>query len=228
MNVITYSAAISFFPWATFENHMCVICTPCPDASRTRQALEKYAERGWRVEPYIKQRNDGVCSGLQPGQHWVGDRRMWTMTLPTGFNQPLLDEIAKCDPDPLFTNGFTLTYEATGHGRAVARRTKFFVRLKHKMISNGNDHSLGCYVIPRNCYDTVHTVRVAFLLPFFTASYLRASLSRVRQICIEECTCEEENGCQWLKQTSAHYLLIHVLIIPSNSHGNMSSIHQDC
>lgn len=83
MNIITFDAAYSFYPIATFEDRSAL---KIPGSRHRPDVLAKYIKRGWRVysmfgpgdlaRPYDSPFLPNVT-------RWVGDRHCWTIPLDT-------------------------------------------------------------------------------------------------------------------------------------------------
>ncbi|KAI0646149.1 hypothetical protein C8Q79DRAFT_909306 [Trametes meyenii] len=90
MNVITYNAAYSLYPFATFELNISLVLNDRePNAPA---ALRKYSRRGWKSIAS----DSSLVHYLEPRAfsldtlRWVCDGRSWTIPLPTdGFSEPL-------------------------------------------------------------------------------------------------------------------------------------------
>ncbi|KAG2134676.1 hypothetical protein BD769DRAFT_1443076 [Suillus cothurnatus] len=111
MNIITFDAAYSFYPIATFENR-CALKIP---GSRHRpDVLAKYIKRGWRV--YSVFRPGDVAqpyeSPFLPNvTRWVGDRHCWTVPLDTSGVTPrtaLSPSSEQFSWDPSTQNGWKM------------------------------------------------------------------------------------------------------------------------
>ncbi|KAK7014468.1 hypothetical protein VNI00_019346 [Paramarasmius palmivorus] len=83
MNIIAYSHAISFFPKATFIDHVSVVNETRSYRADQDPPRAKYAERGWKIRKDIDaisflDRN--TVFGIS--DRYVGDRKCWTVPLP--------------------------------------------------------------------------------------------------------------------------------------------------
>ncbi|KAI0071357.1 hypothetical protein K474DRAFT_1607059 [Panus rudis PR-1116 ss-1] len=91
MNVISYAAAYCFYPKATLEKRVSLICQP---RSRTRQqAVDKYGRRGWHMLDLAREGVDvdvptkyfyiSLHNQIPSPTRWVGDKRCWTIHFDT-------------------------------------------------------------------------------------------------------------------------------------------------
>ncbi|OAX33835.1 hypothetical protein K503DRAFT_804062 [Rhizopogon vinicolor AM-OR11-026] len=112
MNIITFDAAYSFYPVATFEQRITLLI---PGSSSNRlDAVQKYVARGWRV--YAAFRPVDIVhpseSPFIPNKtRWVGDHHCWSISLDTtGVNpRPTLSPSSeRFSWDPSLHNGWTV------------------------------------------------------------------------------------------------------------------------
>jgi hypothetical protein len=79
MNVITHSAAYSFYPRSTFISQQAMpLDTRSHD--RAEAARQKYVSRGWPMTASSAGRFD--CELADQKLRWPGDRFTWKVTLP--------------------------------------------------------------------------------------------------------------------------------------------------
>lgn len=101
MNLITYRAAYSIFPTATFEQHVNVQLGPNRD--RETAAIQKYIDRGWPLA------QNGL-DVLPKDKRRIGDSQTWTVTLKDVaqvVNEAGL-ESCRTDLDPATLNTFNV------------------------------------------------------------------------------------------------------------------------
>ncbi|KAK7037307.1 hypothetical protein VNI00_011298 [Paramarasmius palmivorus] len=83
MNIISYSHAISFFPKATFIDHISIVNHTTSHRAQHIAARAKYASRGWLIREDL----DPVTvldknSEFGIGDRYIGDRHCWTVAIP--------------------------------------------------------------------------------------------------------------------------------------------------
>ncbi|EMD31997.1 hypothetical protein CERSUDRAFT_99970 [Gelatoporia subvermispora B] len=87
MNIITYDSAVSFYPYATFEERIALARTDL--TKRHGPALRKYAERGWKVlanpTPLIASSSSdhGHRHFFPNVTRWMDDDKTWFIHLDT-------------------------------------------------------------------------------------------------------------------------------------------------
>ncbi|KAI0681753.1 hypothetical protein C8T65DRAFT_714348 [Cerioporus squamosus] len=119
MNIITYNAAYSLYPYATFERRDTLLVNL---ESQTQDALAKYSARGWRVLANPSPLNEWL---IRPEPHnplyspwffintacWVCDNKSWVIQLDMDGVMPLpLPSASSQDPgwDPVAECGWQL------------------------------------------------------------------------------------------------------------------------
>ena len=119
MNVIAYNAAYSLYPYATFERRDSLILN---NLVRTRNALTKYATRGWRMIGNPSQLVKNIMASTHknalysPGFYvatprWVCDSMSWTLPLDmvgVVLPPPLTPSTQDPEWDPVAESGWTL------------------------------------------------------------------------------------------------------------------------
>lgn len=111
MNIITFDAAYSFYPVATFEERMAIEIL----GSNRFDVVAKCLKRGWRV--YTKFGLDHVARSqrfLLNEQRWVGDRHCWSIPLDTTGVTPRPVLSLSSEPfswDPSTQNGWIMECE---------------------------------------------------------------------------------------------------------------------
>ncbi|KIK49276.1 hypothetical protein CY34DRAFT_310412 [Suillus luteus UH-Slu-Lm8-n1] len=111
MNIITFDAAYSFYPVATFEERMAI---QIPGSNRL-DVVAKYVKRGWRV--YAVFGPDHVARSqrfLLNEKRWVGDRHCWSIPLDTTGVTPRPVLSLSSEPflwDPSTQNGWIMECE---------------------------------------------------------------------------------------------------------------------
>ncbi|KAG1754581.1 hypothetical protein EDB19DRAFT_1667165 [Suillus lakei] len=112
MNIITFDAAYSFYPVATFEERIAVQVP----GSNNSDVIAKYVERGWRV--YAVFRPEDVTRPhkspfLLNETRWVGDRYCWSIPLDTTGVTPrpeLSLSSERFSWDPSIQNGWNMKF----------------------------------------------------------------------------------------------------------------------
>lgn len=82
MNLMTWNAAFSLYPHATFEQRRALCVKPNLKA-RAKVAAVKYTDRGWRIVPNIFPHQDQSSAFFVGETRRVGDARCWTIRLDT-------------------------------------------------------------------------------------------------------------------------------------------------
>ena len=83
MNAITYKAAYSLFPKATFEEKVNLV-TAIRD-TKYEDAVQKYADRGWRPTKEISsEMQKNAKSSFRYEKRWVIDGKTWILPLDLG------------------------------------------------------------------------------------------------------------------------------------------------
>ncbi|KAG0706494.1 hypothetical protein DFH29DRAFT_1076935 [Suillus ampliporus] len=114
MNIITFDAAYSFYPVATFEERSAL---KIPGSRHRPDVIEKYVKRGWRVYAVFRPGDImRLCtSPFFPNKTWwVGDRHCWSIPLDTSGvkPRPALSQSSEQFPwDPSIHNGWIMSYE---------------------------------------------------------------------------------------------------------------------
>lgn len=150
MNVITFNAAYSFYPVATFEKRSNFICLSDKHSLRPRQAsaLRKYENRGWseqRGAYHVLLRKFGSPFFFE-STRWVGDKKCWSIPLDTRDIVKLAKRLGDQEidyhlkNDPFSLNGWTMRYDTT--------ESKLTMEYK-KFYSNVVKHD---YIIPNECH----------------------------------------------------------------------------
>ncbi|KAG1815347.1 hypothetical protein EV424DRAFT_1412293 [Suillus variegatus] len=111
MNIITFDAAYSFYPIATFEDRSAL---KIPGSRHRPDVLAKYIKRGWRA--YSLFRPGDLArpyeSPFLPNiTRWVGDRHCWTVPLDTSgveLRGALSPSSEQFSWDPSTQSGWTL------------------------------------------------------------------------------------------------------------------------
>ncbi|TFK61198.1 hypothetical protein BDN72DRAFT_721394, partial [Pluteus cervinus] len=86
MNIITHDEAISFYPYATFEQRECLLLDNRFLSTRNA-VVEKYRRRGWTVietlDPSVSSnpRSDFYCPSTNARTRFVGDKWCWRIAL---------------------------------------------------------------------------------------------------------------------------------------------------
>ncbi|KAL6299604.1 hypothetical protein BKA93DRAFT_753336 [Sparassis latifolia] len=107
MNIITYNAAISLYPFSTFERREALVIG---GNDRQASALRKYAERGWRMIAHsspliVLSSPDSVTFGdhfFVQKTRWTDDRHSWVIPLD-------MDQVS--EPTPLSPTSMPLTWD---------------------------------------------------------------------------------------------------------------------
>ena len=132
MNVITYNAAYSLYPHSTFERRETLVLECTTDAAK--DALRKYAGRGWRI---LSNSKDVTClftGSRRPCAHqfytdvprFVCDNMSWTIPLDiTGVNAapPPSPSSQILKSDPVSECGWKLSEEYIGTDDSKSRTT---------------------------------------------------------------------------------------------------------
>ncbi|KAG1770282.1 hypothetical protein EV702DRAFT_1271103 [Suillus placidus] len=111
MNIITFDAAYSFYPIATFEDRSAL---KIPGSRHRPDVLSKYIKRGWRVHTVFgpKDLAQPYESPFLPNvTRWVGDRHCWTVPLDTSgvkLRTALSPSSEQFSWDPSTQNGWTM------------------------------------------------------------------------------------------------------------------------
>ncbi len=119
MNIITYNAAYSLYPYATFERRDALVVNL---ESQTQDALAKYSARGWRVLANPSPLNEWLIRSEPHNPlyspwffintaRWVCDNRSWVIQLDVdGVVPPPLPSASSQDPgwDPVAECGWQL------------------------------------------------------------------------------------------------------------------------
>ncbi|THH12657.1 hypothetical protein EW146_g7487 [Bondarzewia mesenterica] len=96
MNVISHDTAYSFYPHATFESRLSLVCPT--EGPAQEGALQKYTERGWRLiceRPEVedtliedvREANSKILAlaahepSFLPGSRWLNDSTSWALPL---------------------------------------------------------------------------------------------------------------------------------------------------
>ncbi|KAI0076957.1 hypothetical protein K474DRAFT_1707755 [Panus rudis PR-1116 ss-1] len=82
MNAISYRAAYSLYPLATFDERKALVNMYTDLDERKQEALEKYKQRGWEMIEYRDERKYPEYT-LLFGPRMLDDHRIWTMSLDT-------------------------------------------------------------------------------------------------------------------------------------------------
>ena len=119
MNIITYNAAYSLYPYATFERRDTIVLNA---RSRAQEALTKYASRGWRILAKSSPLNSYLHSSRRnflyspwffvDKPRWVCDGMSWTIPLDTtGVTSPPPPSVSsrELEWDPLAECGWKMT-----------------------------------------------------------------------------------------------------------------------
>ncbi|KAG1891198.1 hypothetical protein F4604DRAFT_398097 [Suillus subluteus] len=111
MNIITFDAAYSLYPVATFEERMAI---QIPGSNRL-DVVKKYVQRGWRVfAVFGPEHVTHPQLFLLNEKRWVGDRHCWSIPLDTtGVTpRPALSLSSECFSwDPSIQNGWIMECE---------------------------------------------------------------------------------------------------------------------
>ncbi|KAI0765134.1 hypothetical protein C8Q74DRAFT_1031334 [Fomes fomentarius] len=112
MNIVTYNAVYSLYPYATFEERTSLVVLKVSE--RTQLALDKYASRGFRILDNLPSPTtggplllDAHATGYFSGvARWVSDAKSWIVPLnmdgvvlpsaPSGAEALSRDPIAEC------------------------------------------------------------------------------------------------------------------------------------
>lgn len=117
MNIITFNAAYSFYPVATFEERMAIQIP----GSNQLDAVAKYVQRGWRVYAVFGPEHAARPQlFLLDEKRWVGDRHCWSIPLDTTGVTPrpqLSISSEHFSWDPSIENGWTM--ECGGYSTAT-------------------------------------------------------------------------------------------------------------
>ncbi|KAG2141376.1 uncharacterized protein EDB93DRAFT_1159358 [Suillus bovinus] len=111
MNIITFDAAYSFYPIATFEDRSAL---QIPGSRHRPDVLAKYIRRGWRVYTLLRPGDFAQPheSPFLPNvTRWVGDRHCWIVPLDTSGVElrPALSPTSRqFSWDPSTQNGWTM------------------------------------------------------------------------------------------------------------------------
>lgn len=111
MNIITFDAAYSFYPIATFEDRSAL---KIPGSRHRPDVLAKYIKRGWRAYSVLRPGDlaQPYESPFLPNvTRWVGDRHCWTVPLDTSGVTPrtaLSPSSEQFSWDPSTQNGWTI------------------------------------------------------------------------------------------------------------------------
>lgn len=111
MNIITYDAAYSLYPKATFgERRTLALSVETPNEER---ALGKYAVRGWRITQNIlsHEERDSKSSFYLDSTRWVDDKKSWVVSFDLSgvvMPPPLSMTSESFDWDPSVQNSWTL------------------------------------------------------------------------------------------------------------------------
>ncbi|KAG2123282.1 hypothetical protein DEU56DRAFT_830141 [Suillus clintonianus] len=123
MNIITFNAAYSFYPIATFEDRSAV---KIPGSRHRPDVLAKYVKRGWRVYSVFRPKDiaQPYKSPFLPNvTRWVGDRHCWTIPLDTSGVGPRTASSPSSEQfswDPSTQNGWIMkTMPAAMKGLSV-------------------------------------------------------------------------------------------------------------
>ncbi|KAG2067252.1 hypothetical protein BDR04DRAFT_1233498 [Suillus decipiens] len=114
MNIITFDAAYSFYPVATFEDRSAL---KIPGSKHRPNVLAKYIRRGWRVYSVFRpvDLTQPYKSPFLPNvPRWVGDCYCWTVPLDTSGVIPrtaLSPSSERFSWDPSTQNGWTMLDE---------------------------------------------------------------------------------------------------------------------
>jgi hypothetical protein len=121
MNIITFDAAYSFYPVATFEERMAI---QIPGSNRL-DVIAKYVKRGWRVYavfgPEHVTRSERY---LLNEKRWVGDRHCWSIPLDTTGVTPrpaLSLSSERFSWDPSIQNGWIMECEGDSPATLVPK-----------------------------------------------------------------------------------------------------------
>jgi hypothetical protein len=111
MNVISYNAAYSLYPRATFEERRTVSMSVSNDSEE--DALGKYAIRGWKIlyDIFPHEQKNPKSSFYMFQTRWVDDKKSWVIPLDlTGVEmRPPLSETSDAFTwDPVIQNSWTL------------------------------------------------------------------------------------------------------------------------
>lgn len=115
MNFISFNAAYSLYPIATFEDRCALGMPKASLGGSTENALDKYVKRGWRIyfvpSPLISISPDKPPFVLHK-ERWVGDEHTWTVPLDTSGLTGRPATSLSSEPfawDPVVHNGWILT-----------------------------------------------------------------------------------------------------------------------
>lgn len=112
MNIITFDAAYSLYPAATFEERTSLWIPASPDVMTPARSnvLAKYAKRGWSFTPVLTPRKSHLFHVSE--ERFVGDRYTWTVRLSTD-NIPHRPRLLPTSPvfnwDPVVQNSWSLS-----------------------------------------------------------------------------------------------------------------------
>ncbi|KAG1748497.1 uncharacterized protein EDB91DRAFT_1334677 [Suillus paluster] len=113
MNIITFNAAYSFYPVATFEERAAL---NIPASKHNPDVIAKYVKRGWRVFGAFRPR-DIMRPRASPffanETRWVGDHRCWSIPLDTSGVKPrpvMSPSSEQFSWDPAIHNGWIMSY----------------------------------------------------------------------------------------------------------------------
>lgn len=109
MNVISYNAAYSLYPRATFEERKTLSLNV--DNEGEVRALGKYAIRGWRIVYTIWPHEEKTSSFYLNHTRWVDDNKSWVIPLNlngVATRQPSSMTSEAFEWDPVAQNSWTL------------------------------------------------------------------------------------------------------------------------
>lgn len=125
MNFLTWNAAYSLYPCATFEQRRALSLRSGAD-ERVAAAFAKYAARGYRIVPTVYPHEEGTSAFSVGATRWPGDPRCWVLRLDTtGVTAPGALSPASGPPltfDPVEQNTWTITHKKSA-SRNISRNS---------------------------------------------------------------------------------------------------------
>lgn len=127
MNAITFKAAYSFFPLATFEERRNLANGYLH--TRNSHLLEKYEERGWTTVIRIKASEQGnPSSSLRHEKRWTLDDKTWVLPLNVG-------DLGITDRAMVYDSVETTSFDVALHPDTYMTHIRFMVSRDAKLAN---------------------------------------------------------------------------------------------